>query len=218
MLYAFITDGVYMTQEEYDTQPLAPDSQVGCTRFKNLNDDDVIDLEDRTFLGNPNPKFVFGFTNNFAYKRFDLNIIMTGAYDQDKIRTIKEWSEITEGNFNVEKYMINRWRSLEEPGEGRIGRTLSGTNGWSSMAQSSWIEDASYLTIKNITLGYTLPKFKYVSNARIFVSIQQALVLTKYGGPNPEASQHGLTGLREGQDDSPYPVARTYAFGLDFRF
>ena len=218
MLYAFITDGVYMTQEEYDTQALAPDSQVGCTRFKDLNDDGKIDLDDRTFLGNPNPKFIFGFTNNFAYKKFDLNIIMTGAYDQDKIRTIKEWSEITEGNFNVEKYMINRWRSLEEPGEGRIGRTLSGTNGWSSMAQSSWIEDASYLTIKNITLGYTLPKIKYVSNARIFVSIQQALVLTKYGGPNPEASQNGLNGLREGQDDSPYPVARTYAFGLDFRF
>ena len=61
-----------------------------------------------------------------------------------------EWSEIVEGNFNVEKYVINRWRSPENPGAGKIGRTLSGTNAWSSMGQEDWIEKASYLAVKNI--------------------------------------------------------------------
>ena len=216
--YVFLNDGVYMTQAEFDKGAKAGDSQVGTQRFKDLNGDGKIDLNDRTYVGNPNPKFVYGFTNTFDYKKFDLNIVISGAYDQDKARTLYEWSEIVEGNFNVEKYVINRWRSPENPGAGKIGRTLSGTNAWSSMGQADWIEKASYLAVKNITLGYTLPKIKNINKVRLFLSVQQALMLTNYKGPNPEASQFGLTGLREGIDDSAYPVPRTYAIGLDFKF
>ena len=218
LFYGFVSDGVYMTQQEFDTQPKEATSQVGTVRFKDVNGDGVIDMNDRTYIGNPNPKFTFGLTNTFTYKNFDLNIIMSGAYRQDKARTILEWSEILEGNFNVEKYVIDRWRSLDNPGAGIIPRSLSGTVVLAESAQSRWIEDASYLTIKNITLGYTLPKIQYVSKARVFVTIQQALVLTKYKGANPEASRNQLNGLNQGLDESAYPVARAFAFGLDFRF
>ena len=114
--------------------------------------------------------------------------------------------------------MKDRWRSPENPGAGMIGRTLSGTTAFARVAQSRYVEDASFLTIKNITLGYTLPKIKNVVSARVFTSIQQALVFTKYGGVNPEASLNGLNALSEGLDVSPYPVPRTFAFGVDFTF
>jgi TonB-linked SusC/RagA family outer membrane protein len=219
VFYGFLSDGVYMTQEEFDTQPKHYTSMVGTGRYKDINKDGVIDNYDRTFIGDPNPKCAFGISNSFSYKNFDLDVIITGAYGGDRARTLLEWSEILEGNFNVEKYVIDRWRSPESPGAGIIGRTFSGTTEFPETAQSRWIEDASYLTVKSISLGYNiLPKIKRFSKARVFVSVQQAVVLTKYNGPNPEASAFGLNGLREGIDDAGYPVPRTFAFGLDFSF
>src|SRR5690606_828503 len=104
------------------------------------------------------------------------------------------------------------------PGAGIIGRSLSGTTSFPRSNQDRLVLDASYLTLKNVTLGYTLPKLKNVAKARVFLSVQQAFVLTKYKGANPEASLNGLGGLREGIDVSPYPVSRTVALGLNFNF
>jgi hypothetical protein len=79
--------------------------------------------------------------------------------------------------------------------------------------------NASYLTVKNITLGYTFPaQLKYLSKARIYASIQQALVLTDYPGANPEVSLRGLNGLQQGADVTSYPVPRTFAAGLNLNF
>jgi len=221
-LYGYVSDGVYMTQQEFDSQPKYITSKVGTARFKDISGpnnvpDGKIDIYDRTFIGNPSPKFYFGVTNTFSYKNFDLNIIIAGAYDQDKEIAIKGWINTLNGAFNVEKEVIDRWRSIENPGAGRFGRTLTGTaiSGW---AQSYYVEDASYLTVKNITLGYKLPKIKYVSKARIFLSIQQAWVFTNYHGSNPESSVWGLNALNEGIDAGSYPVPRTIAVGLNFNF
>ena len=104
MFWGYVSDGIYMTQEEFDTQPKHASSQVGTARFKNLNGDNVIDINDRQYIGNPNPKFIFGLSNTFSYKSFDLDILISGAYGGDKMRAILEWSETLEGIFNVEKY------------------------------------------------------------------------------------------------------------------
>ncbi|MEX2593094.1 MAG: TonB-dependent receptor [Anditalea sp.] len=217
--YGFVFDGIYMTQEEFDSQPKHLTSAVGTIRFKDLNEDGVITSDDRTYIGNPNPKFFFGINNTFAYKRFDMNIVMSGAYGGKMYYSLAEWSETLEGIFNVEKYMKDRWRSPENPGAGIIGRSLSGTTAFPRTNQDRLALDASYLTVKNITLGYNLPTItSHVSQTRIFLSIQQALVITKYKGANPEASLHGLNGLREGVDISPYPIPRTYALGVNVNF
>jgi TonB-dependent starch-binding outer membrane protein SusC len=217
--YGYVNDGIYKNKSEFDSQPKNSTSQIGTIRMKDLNGDGVITSLDRTYIGNPSPKFLFGINNSLAYKNFDLNLVFSGAYGNKMYYSLAEWTETLEGIFNVETYMKDRWRSEADPGAGIIGRSLSGTTAFPRSNQDRLVLDASYLTLKNVTLGYTLPKMtKFISKARIFLSIQQAFVLTKYKGSNPEASLNGLNGLREGVDVSPYPVPRTTALGLNVNF
>lgn len=217
--YGYVFEGIYMTQEEFDSQPKHLTSAVGTMRMKDVNEDGVINTQDKTYIGNPNPKFIFGINNTFSYKSFDMNIVMSGAYGGKMYYALAEWSETLEGAFNVEKHVMDRWRSIENPGAGIVGRTLSGTTEFPRNVQSRLAYDASYLTVKNITFGYTLPKFsQFVDNTRVFASIQQAFVFTNYKGSSPEASLNGLNGLQEGVDFNPYPVPRTFALGFNLNF
>jgi len=216
--YGYVFDGIYKNQAEFDAGPKHSTSKVGTMRMKDLNGDGVINTLDRTYIGNPSPQFLFGINNSLTYKNFDLNLVFSGAYGNKMYYSLAEWSETLEGIFNVEIYMKDRWRSPENPGAGLVGRSLSGTTAFPRTNQDRLVLDASYLTLKNITLGYTLPKIRSVAKARIFLSIQQAFILTKYKGANPEASLNGLSGLSEGVDVSPYPTPRTVAIGLNFNF
>ncbi|MBI0397158.1 SusC/RagA family TonB-linked outer membrane protein [Cyclobacterium marinum] len=218
LFYGYVFDGIYMTQEEFDTSAKHITSAVGTTKMKDLNDDGVIDSDDKTFLGNPNPKFTFGFNNSFNYKNFDLNIVMSGAYGGE-IFAFRGWNTLLDGNFNVITEVKDRWRSEDNPGEGFHASTRSGTTAFGRYTSSKWIHDASYLTVKNITFGYTIPNIKnYFTKARVYASIQQALVITNYPYGNPEASLLGLSSLQLGFDGTAYPVPRTIALGLNLNF
>lgn len=218
LFYGYVFDGIYMTQEDFDASPKHITSAVGTTKMKDLNDDGVIDSEDKTFIGNPNPKFTFGFSNNFSYKNFDLNVVISGAYGGD-VFAFRGWHTILDGNFNVIKELKDRWRSPENPGDGFYARTLSNTTAFGRFTSSKWVHDASYLTLKNVTLGYTLPvQYKYLKSPRVYVSIQQAFILTNYPYGNPEVSLNGLNSLQLGFDGSAYPVPRTIAAGLNLNF
>lgn len=220
LFWGYVFDGVYMTQEEFDTQAVHVTSDVGTVRYKDLDGDGKITAEgDRAFLGNPNPKFVLGLNNTFSYKGFDLSIAIAGAFGQDIVNGQLEWSENQDGVFNVRKHMADRWRSEENPGSGHNPRTTGPGNNFFRYANSRWIENGSYLTIKNIALGYAIPAFsKVFSRARVYLSCQQAAVFTNYSGMNPETSVNGLNGLREGVDAGAYPVPRTFAIGVDINF
>jgi TonB-linked SusC/RagA family outer membrane protein len=217
--YGYVFDGIYMNKSEFDSQAKHSTSQIGTMRMKDLNGDGEINSLDRTYIGNPSPKFLFGINNSLSYRNFDMNLVFAGSYGGKMYYALAEWTETLEGIFNVEKYMKDRWRSEENPGAGIVGRSLSGTTSFPRSNQDRLVLDASYVTLKNITLGYTLPKIaSFVSKARVFVSVQQAFTLTKYKGANPEASLNGLNGLREGVDVSPYPIPRTVALGVNFNF
>ena len=217
--WGYVYDGVYMTQQEFNTQPKAVISSVGTVRYKDLNKDGVITNADRTFIGNPTPKFVLGLNNSFVYKSFDLGVVMFGAFGQDIINGQLEWSENQDGVFNVQKHWLDYWRSEEDPGSGAQPRATGAANNFFRYANSRFVEDGSYLTIKNITLGYAIPAFKNIfKKSRVYLSCQQVAVFTKYKGMNPEASINGLNGLREGVDAGAYPVPRTFAIGLDINF
>jgi hypothetical protein len=211
-------DGIYKTQEDFNSSAKHITSNVGTTKMRDLNGDGVINTLDKTFIGNPNPKFTFGFNNSFNYKNFDLNIVMSGAYGGD-VFAFRGWNTLLDGNFNVITEVKDRWRSVENPGAGLHASTRSGTTAFGRFTSSKWIHDASYLTIKNITFGYTLPNIKnYFTKARVYVSVQQALVLTNYPYGNPEASLSGLSSLQLGFDGTSYPIPRTLAIGLNLNF
>ncbi len=231
VFYGFIFDGVYMTQEDFDNSPKHATSEVGTAKMRDIGGPDgkpdgIITFEhDRTIIGDPNPDFIYGITNEFSYKNFDLSILISGQAGGDVLNTNYEDTENLDGVFNVRKYVANRWRSLENPGDGLVPRTKSGTTELFRLGNSHWVEDASYLAIKNITLGYNIP-FKpnrYISRARIYLTVQQLAVFTKYKGLNPEvglydsgSATRSWKGL--GIDRTTYPVPRTFSVGCNITF
>lgn len=219
--YGYVFDGVFMNQAEFDKGPKHINSQVGTVRMKDLNGDNIIDAaNDRTWIGNPNPKFIFGMSNTFRYQGFDMNIALSGTYGNKLKNSMEESLYNMDGVFNGPKELLQRWRSEENPGNGRIQRTLAGSTVMSRSDNSLFIHDASHLTINNITLGYSFRKFNWFNalrTLRLYAGVQNAYIFTSYPG-NPETSYNGLNGISQGEDIGAYPVARTWTFGLNVGF
>jgi len=226
--WGMVQDGVYDNQEEFDNSPKANASEVGTIKFKDINGDGEItnggDDDDRTVIGDPTPDFTFGMTNNFTYKNFDLSVVISGAYGNDILNALEEGITNLDGCFNVLKEVKDRWRSEDNPGKGKYGKTTSNTATERSWRSTRFISDASFLSIKNVTLGYTVPaaKLKFINNLRVYVSVQQLYTFTGYDGSNPEVSvtYMGESGsdnsvLNLGSDFGSYPVPRTITFGIN---
>ena len=226
--WGMIQEGVYKDQADFDKSPKALASEVGTAKFKDVNGDGVVrnggapGTDDRTFLGNPFPKFIYGITNNFSYKNFDLSIVGSGSYGNDVAVMTDQGTTNLDGVFNVQKNVKDRWRSPSNPGAGLYGKTTSGTGNERDWMTSRFISKASFFTIKNIALGYNLPVKKNIlfKSIRLYASVQQAFVFTKYRGANPEVSTNanGTSAdvLSLGQDWGTYPVPRTVTFGANF--
>ncbi|HEX6430527.1 MAG TPA: SusC/RagA family TonB-linked outer membrane protein, partial [Niastella sp.] len=223
--YGFVFDGLYKDQADLNNSPKSQisgsTSDVGTIKMKDVVEDKAITENDRTFIGNPNPDFLFGFSNQVSYKNFDLSVTIAGSYG-GKILNPSKWAYLTnlDGARALLSAVKDRWRSEDNPGSGVYPRTKSGTTAIGRSVNSQWVEDGSYLSVKNITLGYTLPLKgnAAIKNLRVFGSIQHALILTKYSGINPEISLNGLNGTGIGIDENAYPVPRVFAIGLSTSF
>ncbi|MDB4924629.1 TonB-dependent receptor [Mucilaginibacter sp.] len=224
MFYGFVFQGLYKDAADLANSPkqTLATADVGTIKFKDVNGDGIIDANDRTYIGNPNPKFRYGFTNNFNYKQFSLNITMAGSYG-NQILNADKWAYLTNmdgARGGLLAAVADRWRSPSNPGSGIYPRTETGTTSLGRDVESQWVEDGSYIAVKNINLGYTVPlKGKgVVNNLRVYLSITNALFFTKYSGLNPEVSLNGLNGTGEGIDENSYPVYRTYSMGVSASF
>ena len=219
-LYGLVWDGIYETQAEYDASPKHEGASVGSVKFKDINGDGIVtnDSKDQTVLGNTAPKFNFGFTNTMSYKDFDFSVVCQGASGNKIMNNIERFTGNLDGTFNVTTDLANRWKSEEDPGDGKYGSVLGNTGPERDWSSSKRMYDGSYLTIKNITLGYSFnnSNLTYLKGLRIFASVQQAFVFTKYPGNNPEVSAG--VGLFSGVDNTTYPVPRTMALGLNYNF
>ncbi len=215
-LYALEWDGLYYTEDEV-AEVGREGAQIGTVKFVDQDGDGWVynDDRDKTVLGSSTPKGVYGMTNSFNYKGFDLSIVIQGAYGHKIFNHIERFSTNLDGAFNVYKAVQNRWRSPEDPGDGIYGKVISGTTQYErDWMNSKFLYNASYLSVKNITLGYQVPvKSNYIKGLRVYGSIQQAYVFTKYPGNNPEVSAAG--GLYSGNDYTAYPVPRTFTFGVN---
>jgi len=220
--YGFVFEGLYKDQADIDNSPklqiAGVTSAVGTIKMKDVNGDGFITNDDRTFIGNPTPKFIFGFTNDFQYRNFDLSIVMSGAVG-GKILNPSKWAYLT--NLDGARMLLasakDRWRSPEEPGSGVLPRTMTNTTALGRSVNTQWIESGTFLTVKNIALGYTM-NFKdnlSLKNMRIYGSVQQAFIFTKYSGMNPEINVGGMDPtLGVGIDENAYPVPRTFSIGI----
>jgi len=189
--------------------------------MRDVNGDGKITPDDRTLIGNPNPDFIFGITNSLTYKNFDFNIIVSGQYGNEVINMLDEDQFNIDGVFNMNVKMLNTWRSPEGPGNGEVPRTLSGTTEFYRIPHTGWIEDGSFLSIKNITLGYTfgLEQLSFMQSLRLYAGIQNLLTLTKFTGQNPEASMSRDNSITNyGQIRSAYPIPRMITVGASINF
>jgi len=219
-LYGYVFQGLYMNQADFDKYPHEATSAVGTARMKDVNGDKKIDIGDETFLGNPSPKYIFGITNTFGYKNFDLSVIAGGQAGNKLMNTNLQNLQNLDGIFNVNKDMQYRWRSEQNPGNGKVPRTLSGTTELYRLTNSNWVFRGDYLSIRNIALGYTFQhrQLRYIKGVRVYASVQNAFLFTRYPGQNPEVNDNKDSQTTAGTDNGSYPVPRTVLFGANFNF
>ena len=226
--YGYRQIGVYVNQQDLASNPKLDNSYVGDVKYEDVDGDQVITADDRTILGNNDPSFTWGMTNTFMYKNFDLSFVLQGVHGRDVLHLAKRFYENLEGNQNQMRTTLDRWRSESNPGDGWMPRANAATTGQNNAVSSRWIEDASFVRINNLTLGYTLPKaFAQkctMQNARLYFSVQNLATFTGYSGYNPEASfrqdDEGDVSARlaRGTDYGRYPLNRTFTFGVNVTF
>ena len=193
------------------------DPETGDLIYEDRNGDGEITPLDKTWIGNANPKFTFGMTNNFSWKGLNLNILITGSYGNDIFNASRiETEGMTTAN-NQTTTVLRRWRI---PGQ-QTDVFRSDNPSWNVKNSTYWVEDGSYLKVKNITLSYdiTSPKLKRINITRIqpYVSLQNFITWTGYSGYDPEVSQ-SESATQMGIDWGTYPNVRTVVVGLNLTF
>lgn len=224
--FGYVFEGLY-TAEDMENPTIVKTPQVyeGNVKYKDINGDGIInDLLDYTIIGSPHPDFIFGFTNSFSYKGFNLNVILNGQSGGQVMNGLRQSIDNLQGFFNVSQEWTNRWRTPDQPGDGRHYGVPILTPSLGHRVSNLWVEDASYLRIANLTLGYTLPEkwmatTRFVKNCRLYLTVQNLAMFTSYGGANPEAQSANVSNtLAPGFDISSYPLARTSSLGINLSF
>jgi TonB-linked SusC/RagA family outer membrane protein len=199
----------------YGYNCLGVDPTTGNLIYEDINNDGIITSEDRTKIGDPNPDFTMGFTNVFSYKSFELSVFLHAVYGNDIFNATLIYLESGTGEDNQTTRMIGRWK---KPGD-----ITQFPKAGDSYKSSRFIEDGSFLRVKNITLSYNFNKkwIKYVGmkSARIYASIQNLYTFTNYFGMDPEVNYYGgSSNIIIGTDFFTYPQSRTILIGLNFIF
>ncbi len=270
--FGYVTDGVYTSYEDIENSP-KPVSYggsngynkyntvwVGDVKYKDISGPDgvpdgKIDENDRTYIGNPMPKYTFGWTNTFRYKDFDLSIFVNGSvgnkvynYIRMKLDNMKSvWAN--QAATVINRSQITPINPNKDYSNGYLGHNATTVYHWyddidnvqvlnptnipaahlndpneNSRVSDRYIEDGSYLRIKNITLGYTFPKQWIknlgLENVRLSCNIQNLWTITGYKGYDPEigASTSDMNGYVYGLDNGRYPSPTVYSFGLNVTF
>ena len=213
------TTGVMHTQAERDAAARVASTtfdQVGDMGFYDKNKDGKISFgEDRTIVGDPNPDFIFGWTNNFTYKNFDLSIYINGTYGNDIYNVLRAETNIVSTWGNQRKEVLDYWTPTNVNAKYPRAHVLVNQN----MLQSDFlIEDGSYLRVQNLTLGYKIRKSSFFQSLRVYVTGQNLLTLTKYSGYNPEVNSQGQSNLQLGVDYNAYPASRSFILGVNIDF
>ncbi len=211
--YGYRTDGLFQTFDEVAAGPAQSGAQPGDIRFVDMNKDGIINASDQTKIGDPFPDFTMGWNLNMEFKNFDFTAFTYASVGNDVYSAYER-----NANFsNKYRGVLARWTGPGTTNDARNPR-YSFTDANSNIRVSDrYVEDGSFIKLKNIQLGYTFPASvtkKIFSRLRIYAQVKNAFTLTKYTGYDPEISG-GI--LDTGIDRGAYPQARTYSFGLDIK-
>ena len=224
--FGYVFEGIFQTDDEAASSPTMVGQQPrpGDRKYRDISGpegipDGIINDYDRTIIGNAQADFTFGINNEWAFKNFTLSVFFQGSQGNEMVNM----NLLNLGNVNGQQNVLadaglNRW-TPDNPSD-RYARALATST--DNFFSSRLVEDASYLRLKNITLGYNLPpdllgKLK-ISNLRIYASATNLWTLTNYSGYDPEGNAYGFTTNLVGVDDGNYPQAKTYLMGLNFGF
>ncbi len=211
--YGYKTDGLFQTAKEVADAPTQTGAQPGDIRFVDINGDGIISAADQTQIGDPFPDFTMGWNLNIEYKNFDFTAFTYASVGNDIYRAYER-----NANFsNKYRSVLARWTGPGTTNDARNPRyTFSDVNS-NIRVSDRYVEDGSFIKIKNIQLGYTFPASvtkKLFSKLRVYVQVKNAFTFTEYSGFDPEISG-GV--LDTGIDRGSYPQSRTYAIGLDIK-
>lgn len=222
-LYGFKVTGV-LQESDFDenNNPLVPvlgTSYPGVYKYEDINDDGVINDDDRTIIGNPNPDYIFGWNNNFEFNNITLSIFIQGSVGNDIMNINKLF--LSSGRYlnnAFEDWYENRWTPSNPTNDPIYIDTSRGSEPNQFLQPNSAIvEDGSYIRLKNISLGYNIPtdNVKIIKSARVYATATNLLTITNYSGFDPEVNMRGGNNLSQGIDFAGYPRSKTFTLGLN---
>ena len=211
--WGYKTDGIFQSQDELDAYPHTSDAQVGDLRRVDVNGDDVIDGDDRTDLGSPIPKMIFGLNVELTYKSFDFSFGLQGQTG-NKIFNGKE--VVRPDAYNFEQHVMDRWT-----GPGTSNTEPRATfGGYNYIPSDKFVQDGSFLRLRSLVLGYSLPQaFNdkiHMQQCRVYVKGNNIYTLSKFTGYTPEIGSNDV--LSNGIDTGIYPITAIYSFGINLTF
>jgi TonB-dependent starch-binding outer membrane protein SusC len=231
--YGYIFDGVFMTAAQVNNTPHYPGTTAGDPLVRDVNGDKIINQNDRTYIGNAQPNFTAGLTNTINYKNFEFSFMLQGVFGNEILNQQSRFSKFWNDSRNSYAASNNYWRSEQEPGDGVTFKPNAEYKGLQTQFSSYWVEDGTFVRIKNIRLAYALPD-KWmnkisVKSARIYINAENVYVFSNYLGFDPENSTYstgtnastsnGSTpGLQVGADYGGYPIPLMVTFGAKFNF
>jgi len=220
LFYGYKTDGVYATSEQATSEGLHIQRgdgfkipfQAGDVRFVNMNSDDVIDEKDMTIIGDPNPNFVGSFTSRLQWKRLVLSAVFTYSYGNDVYNGVRASLESMTGSENQTMRVVNRWN--REGHETLVPRAVWGDPMDNARFSDRWIEDGSYIRLKNVSLSYDIPiRLSFITGLQVYVTANNLVTFTKYLGYDPEFSMM-QSPLAYGIDAGMAPIPKSFLFGI----
>lgn len=205
--FGYQVNGVFKTQEEFNSTPhlTGANQGVGDFIYTDTNNDGKVNDEDRIILGNANPKFSWGFNNSLKWKNIDLGINIQGKHGQQVFNAMHRYLAEAWGNN------LNYWGSNEAPRPVWAYGTRSHTR-----PSSLHVEDASFVRVRNITIGYTFNNLAFTERIRAYFTTTNPFTFTNYSGYNPEVSNNGFNAITAGEDFGNYPTAKSFVFGINF--
>ena len=212
--YGYKTDGLFQSAAEIAASPTQTGAQPGDIKYVDVSGDGIISALDKTKIGNPFPKFTLGWNLTLEYNGFDMNVFTYASVGNDVYRAFERNANYS----NKFRSVLGRWTGANTTNSAQNPRYSFTDDNSNIRVSDRYVEDGSFVKIKNIQLGYTLPSslIKNVfSKVRVYAQVKNAYTFTKYSGYDPEISG-GI--LDTGIDRGAYPQARTYSLGLDIKF